>query len=138
MKTLAILAALLPALAGACDVTFGGWSNHFMEPSDEHGSWVETHRSLGFECDGYGVARFDNSLGRPSYGVSKTWYFHRGSRTEWGAYAGLWSGYSDVVGGSGVVPVFSPTVNVKLYGPLWVDFFIMPPVQVMRLRWRFE
>lgn len=119
-------------------LVIGAWSNHVIEPDDEViDRWNETHRALGYRCDGVGIARFTNSYGDESYSISKTFYFHETRSTRVGIYTAMWTGYKKLVGEPGFLPVGALKVDKRVYHHLWVGLLLTPPIQAVQTELRF-
>jgi hypothetical protein len=96
-------------------ITFGGWSKHFISShrADQE-AWNESHSMVGIDCNSLSFARFHNSWDKEAYAVAYDIPLLDDGRVYWTLYTGLWTGYKDVVGGLGVMPVVSPKVGIRI------------------------
>lgn len=119
-----------------CGLLLGGWSHHTIE-RDGDDTWNETHRAFGVECNNWSFKRFDNSYDKEAYGLGYTWEFVRTNRFEIGTYTALWTGYEEIAGEPGVLPVASVRVDTKLTDSLSAVTFLNPVAPVLAIEWEF-
>lgn len=114
-------------------IIFGGWSNHFISNQRSDGQpWNEDHNVLSFECNDLSLSSFTNSWGEESYAVGWDFPIKAYSWVNVELYTGVWTGYHDIIGGEGLLPVVSPKATISI-GNFEVIGVVNPVVSVLTL-----
>lgn len=116
-------------------VNFGGWSHHFISNTKTDNKWNEDHSIFGVQCNRWSAHKFVNSYDRDAYSVGYTFPLRNYERYTLGIYAGVWSGYRDVIGDLNIMPVATPVLTYRV-GRLDINFMINPVVGVVHFGWR--
>lgn len=117
-----LLFIFLPLVSwGWCDEEFsfqgGGWSKHIISSERrEEEPWNESHGMIGVSCDSWRIMNFTNSW------EEETWSFtyetqgkdYLNDRLHVSWVIGGWSGYEEVVGGPGILPIIVPKLEYRL------------------------